>query len=411
VLPVPISDAELVSRRPADAAGPAERAELSDSVQLATLSAGHAVTDTYGQSLLAPIFPILRERLGLSLDQIGALPMVMGLSASLGQPLIGYVTDRWPKIPAVALGPALAAVFVGMLGFAPSYMALALLLFFAGLGIGAFHPQGASLATRAARGRGQAMSAFTIGGNLGFGIAPLLGSWYFRWFGLERFYLASIPGVVFAALMMTLLRFPERQSAAGSGAARLDHARTGNPYALALLTGTVVVRSAVLIAISTFLAFLLRDRLPGSGETEAGIAVSVFLLANALSGFVGGYLTDRFGRSGIMLGSLAVAPLLLTLALQLPGFWIVGGLALGGFVLMLPHPANVIMAQEYMPGNAGVAASMITGLAWGVGQFLCWPLGALAEHVGLEPALCLIFWLPWLGVIPLALLFRQSVAD
>src|SRR5947209_4317220 len=74
------------------------------------LAGGHAVTDTYGHSFLAPMFPLLAAQLHLSLGQIGGLTAMMGLSSSLGQPLWGYVSDRWPRLNLVALGPAVAAV-------------------------------------------------------------------------------------------------------------------------------------------------------------------------------------------------------------------------------------------------------------------------------------------------------------
>jgi FSR family fosmidomycin resistance protein-like MFS transporter len=373
-----------------------------DRVQLVTLSAGHTVIDSYGHTLLAPMFPIIRERLHLSLDQIGALPLVMGLTASLAQPLMGMVTDRWPRVPAVALAPAVAGLFMGLVSVAPSYAALAACLFLAGIGVGAYHPQGAALASRAARGRGLAMSTFTVGGNIGFGLAPLLGALYFKCFGLERFYLAAAPGLVFAAAMFWLLRRSNNELLAVHHQSHSGSGRRGNYVALALLTGTVSVRAAAQIATSTFLPFLLRERIAGGplSETDlAGLSLALFLLANAVSGPIGGHLSDRIGRKAVMLISLTAAPFVFSGALLLPGYWMVIGLAAGGFVLMLPHPANVVMAQEYAPANVGVAASMITGLAWSIGQLVSWPLGAMAERIGVASALHAIYWLPLAGVV------------
>ncbi|MCS6862732.1 MAG: hypothetical protein NZT92_20700, partial [Abditibacteriales bacterium] len=64
-----------------------EDAAKVDKFRLSLLAIGHAVTDSYGQSLLAPMFPQIAERLGLSLAQVGGLPIMMGLSSSLSQPL------------------------------------------------------------------------------------------------------------------------------------------------------------------------------------------------------------------------------------------------------------------------------------------------------------------------------------
>lgn len=403
MIPNPVTT-EPLSEMPVVATDSHQRSR-DDRAQLMTLSAGHAVIDSYGHTLLAPMFPVIAARLDLGLDQIGALPLMMGLTASLAQPLIGLATDRWPRIPAVALGPAVAAVFVGLVSFAPSYASLAACMFLAGIGIGAYHPQGASLASAASRGRGLAMSTFTVGGNIGFGVAPLLGALYYKLFGLERFYLAAVPGLVFAVWMLVMLRRSESRLLERPDSHDSNRSRDGDPVALALLTGTVAVRAGVQIATSVFMAFLLLERSPDLGAPwlnatdVAAIALGIYLLATAVSGPIGGHLSDRFGRRAVMIVSLAAAPFVFHGALQLSGWPMVVALAAGGFVLMLPHPANVVMAAEYMPRSAGVAASMITGLAWAIGQFLSWPLGVLAERVGVEAALGWVYWLPLVGIV------------
>src|SRR4051812_9512311 len=141
--------------------------------RLALLALGHAVTDSYGNSFLSPVFPLLTASLGLSLTMVGGLSTVMGLSSSLGQPLLGYLSDRRSRLCLVALGPAVAAVGCGMVGHMPTYGWLLVCLFITGLGIGAFHPQGALLARQASAGSSFAMSTFTVGGSIGFGLAPL----------------------------------------------------------------------------------------------------------------------------------------------------------------------------------------------------------------------------------------------
>jgi FSR family fosmidomycin resistance protein-like MFS transporter len=52
-----------------------------------------------------------------------------------------------------------------------------------------------------------------------------------------------------------------------------------------------------------------------------------------------------------------------------------------------------------MPHRAGVAASMITGLAWGLAQVLALPLGSVADHLGVAPTLQGLSLLPLLGVL------------
>lgn len=406
------------------APAPVERPRV-DRRRLVLLSLGHAVVDSYGQSLLAPLFPLLASRLGLSLAQVGSLPMVMGLSASLGQPILGYLSDRHRRIGMIAIGPAVAAVFSSLVGLAPGYWGLLLLLFLAGLGIGAYHPQGAALARKAAGGSSLAMAAFTVGGNLGFGFAPLLGALGLRLFGLERFFWMALPGLLVALLIgKSFSQETRRQGEADLEKARPScsgktglqatvppdkpssvpaHRREGSAHgakALGFLTATVIVRAAVQIGILTFLPFYLPEH-GFSGmdrETARGMAASIFLLANAVGGPLGGHLSDRLGRRSVMLATFLLAPWPLWLGFHLPGYGCLVGLALGGFLLTMPHPANVVMAQELMPQRAGVAASMITGLAWGVAQVLALPLGALADRIGVPLMLQLLSLVPLLGI-------------
>jgi FSR family fosmidomycin resistance protein-like MFS transporter len=370
-----------------------------DGFRLALLALGHAVTDSYGQSLLAPMFPQIAARLGLSLAEVGGLPMMMGLSASLAQPLLGLVSDRYPRWCLVALGPLLAALVIGFVGHAHTYLQLALLLFCAGIGIGAYHPQGATLARQAGRGSSLAMSAFTVGGNIGFGLAPIMGGLYVQWFGLERLYFSALPALLFALVMgAAFYSGPGLPAAVRKGAAPVREGR-GQPLALAALTATVVVRSVVQIGITTFLPFLIQRRFPQEAHGSlASVSVSAFLLASAFAGPLGGHLSDRFGRRNLIIWTFLLAPLPLYFGIQQSGLALIPLLAVGAFILMLPHPGNVVMAQEFMPRSAGIAASLITGLAWGLAQILVLPLGGLADRIGLAPALTGLCFIPLLGV-------------
>lgn len=379
-----------------------EEPAAPDRARLGLLSVGHAVTDSYGQSMLAPMYPQIAERLGLTLAQVGGLPMMMGLSASLFQPVLGWLSDRHPRLCMVAFGPLSAALCMGLIGFADNYASLAIVLFLAGLGIGAFHPQGAALARRAGRGSGFAMSAFTVGGNIGFGLAPLLGGLYAWWFGLERFYWCAVPAAAFALVMLVnFYRGPGPASAPPPGVGGLRPAGgEARPVALAALTATVVIRSLVQVGMATFLPFLVEQRFPEQAWPVArSVSVSAFLLASAFAGPIGGLLSDRFGRREVMVGSFLAAPWPLMLGLQGEGYGMIAWLALGAFALMMPHPANVVMAQEYLPASAGVAASLITGFAWGIAQILVWPLGGIADRVSLGTALFGLAFVPLLGIL------------
>src|SRR5262249_1158895 len=148
-----------------------------------------------------------------------------------------------------------AAVCCASVGLMTGYWPLALCLLLTGLGIGAFHPQGAALARKAGRGSGLAMSAFTVGGNIGYGVAPPIATLYMAVLGLPHFYFAALPGLLIAAFLALTFR-PESAHVLPRAQADGRDATASNRTALWLLTGTVVVRSAVQIGMTTFLPFL-----------------------------------------------------------------------------------------------------------------------------------------------------------
>ncbi len=378
---------------------------------LSLLAIGHAITDSYGQSLLSPMLPHIARRLNLSLTQIGALPMMMGFSSSLSQPIFGQLADQKPRWCMVAVGPFLASCFIGFVGYARGYWELAALLFLVGIGISAFHPQGATLARKVGRGSGFSMGVFSVGGNVGFGLAPLLGGFYLVRLGLDRLYLSAMPALVFAGIMTLVFYSRIHDQCVGklrqSGLSKIegDSSRT----AFVALAATVVIRSTVQIGLMTFLPFLIQQRFPVSQQVEIqSLAVSALLLSGAFAAPIGGHLSDRFGRRPLIFWSFCLAPWPLLIACHLPAVNLLVLLAMGGLILMLPHPGTVVMAQELMPQRSGIAVSLITGVAWGIAQILVLPLGKVAELTSLSAALSGLCLLPVLGVF-LVLLVPEHI--
>jgi len=372
--------------------------------QLGLLAVAHALTDSYGSSLLAPLFPLIARKLDLTLAMVGSLSMVMGISASFAQPILGLMSDRFPRLALVAIGPAVAALFCGLVGWAPSYAMLLLVLLVAGVGIGSFHPQGARIANDAGRGSGLAMSVFTVGGNIGFGLAPLMGAFYFSQLGFERWYMTALPGLILAGLLGVAFQrsgcvVPQAEPAGDLG-------RNGYPGALALLTIAALVRSLIPIGMAVYLPFYVQGHgIPGlSNNAAKAFVVSALLIASALSGPVGGHLSDRLGWRRVMLVSILLTPWPLLASFHLPGHVGVALLMLGGFINMLPHPSSIVVAQQLLPNRQSIAASMITGLAWGAAGLFAIPMGAIADHVGVGLMLRGLSLVPLVGllaVIPL----------
>lgn len=351
--------------------------------RLALVTSAHFTIDAYS-SFLTPLLPLLVARLDLSLTSVGSLMALSSLASSLSQPLFGLWADRLRRPWFVVGGPVLAAVFLSAVGAAPSFAVLAGLVMLGGLGSAAFHPQAAGLAGRLSERRAIALSFFVTGGTLGYSLGPLYAVAAASVLGLRRTWLASLPGLVVAALLAAWLVRSGSGTHPIAARARLSELRpVWWPLTMIYLAG--VSRSAVSFGFQIFLPLLLHQR--GFSVAAGGGILTAYLASGAVGGFLGGWAADRWGGRGVLIRSFAGALPLYLAFLFLPTGPGLVCLVLGSFVLQSALPVNVTMGQELSPAHASTISSLLMGAAWGVGQLLVGPLGALADARGLPTAL------------------------
>src|SRR5262249_21298535 len=107
-------------------------------------------------------------------------------------------------------------------------------------------------------------------------------------------------------------------------------------------------------------------------------------------GFFGGWLADRFGGRRVVVASFAAAAPFYAVFFLLQGPAGLAALVVGYFLLQASLPVNVVLGQELSPRHSGIISSLLMGAAWGLGALILYPVGALADHAGLEPALAVL---------------------
>ena len=351
--------------------------------RLALLALAHFTSDAYS-SFFSPLLPLLVVKLHLNLTLVGTLVALASVSSSFGQPLYGYISDRLHRPWFVAFGPLIAALFMSSVGLAPSFGVLVALLMLGGMGVAAFHPQAAVLASEVSSRRAMAMSLFVSGGTLGFAIGPIFAVTVVGALGLERTWLAAIPGVLVAGLLLSwFLRVPAHVRHPGAK----PSLRELKPHAvpLTLLYCCVVCRSAASYGFMTFLPIFLHRR--GFTLGAGGAVLTAYLAAGALGGFLGGWLAERWGGRRVVVASFVGAIPLYAGFLFLPGAAALCSLVAGSLVLQSSLPVNVVLGQELSPRHSSTISSLLMGAAWGFGALLISPVGALADARGLDVAL------------------------
>jgi MFS transporter, FSR family, fosmidomycin resistance protein len=388
-------------------ATPVRNAPIAHSTVMAILFAisfSHCLNDTI-QALLPSIYPMLRDSFHLNFAQLGWITFTFQCTASLFQPLVGFVTDKKPMPHSLAVGMGLTLVGLLALAFANSYTLIIISAAIVGLGSAIFHPEASRVAHMAAGARrGFAQSFFQLGGNFGSALGPLLAALIIVSRGQKYvacFSLLALLGV------FVLWKIGTWQKNNFHRITRKAHATRQLPRkkviaALVVLVALIFSKYVYLVSITTYYTFYLIHHFDVSVKTSQ-LLLFVFLFAVALGTIIGGPVGDCIGRKRVIWASiLGVAPF----SLLLPHVGLVGTVILTmfiGVILASAFSAILVYAQELVPEKVGMIAGLFFGLAFGIAGIGAAALGQLADHTSIEFVFNVCAFLPLIGLLTILL--------
>ena len=348
------------------------------------ISAIHLVNDGYS-GMISPLLPLMAMKFGFSLTTAGMLVSGYSLFSAISQPIWGYFADKSRRAILVVMGPLMSCVFISLLGWAPNVFFLMAFLALAGLGVSSFHPQAASLAGKySGDRRGWGLGIFILGGTIGYGAGPLGISYFITQYSFEQIHLAAIPGLILIALYLVIgpgIPAVDFNAARQSVRKILNFRNIG----LIFLIASAYSRGLMVMAFNSFIPFLIEER--GGEIMAAGTAIFMLQFFGAVGGLAGGWLSDKFGRMPLILISLGLAPVFFIGSIVIPGIWMFPLLGVAGFIMLSSNPVTVAFAQEMLPGNQGMAASLMIGLSWGLAGLTISLVGWLADTFGIVAVL------------------------
>ena len=382
--------------------------KLSPRKQLYLLTGVHAVVDTYA-TVLPHVLPLLLKKLvpqtSARNSYAGVLISVFSNFGSLGQLPFGWLSDRVRTVHFLTLGIAVSATGMSLLGIAPSFSMLLLLVAIGGSGIAAFHPQAtAQAAALSKQNTGFGVSLFLMGGNFGRAAGPLAIMYLLVYrYGLERMAWCMIPGLLIALIVPRTLKTPYAVPAMSSqrviGAPALPENRkelwqvlNPNLRTFFVLYLIAVLRTITAIGFENFLSLHLDDQQYSNSARSAVIAL--FLIAGSIGIMIGGWPSDRIHRYSLLLFSLLAAPPFLYAALHSSGGMFLTLLFIGNFMLSSSITVNIVLGQQLLPEHENIASGVMMGAAWGVGGLLITPVGVLSDYFGLPKVLDGLAMLP-----------------
>lgn len=357
------------------------------------LTTGHATADLC-QGALPALLPFFVSQRHLSYAAAAALVFVATIGSSVVQPVVGYLGDRIAMPWVMAVGLLLAGTGLALSGVTTSYPLILAVLGVSGIGVALFHPEAARLVHRLAAGQqATGMSLFSVGGNLGFAVAPLLTTFLLLRLGLAGSALLLIPpGLAAAALLVH--RHGRAETAGHPVAGRVVGRPADRWDMFARLSGAVLCRSIVFFGLNTFLPLYWIARLHG-GKAAGGAVLTVLLLFGVGGTVLGGRLADRYGARRLVVAAFGLQfPLLLLFAFTGNPLLATVVLAPLGVVLFAPSSVMVVMGQNLLPHHVSTAAGVTIGLSVTIGGIAAPILGAIVDRAGFEPMLLALAFVP-----------------
>ena len=343
---------------------------------------GHFVHDVYS-AFIAPLLPLLIDKLGLSLFLAGSLPVFMQAPSLLG-PVIGFLADRFSMRYLVIFAPAVTASLATLIGFMPTYSLAALLLFGVGISIVSFHaPAPAMIAHVSGDKLGRGMSFFMAAGELARSVGPLLVGFGVAQWGMDGLWRLMFFGWLASAVLFWRLR--------DVSAKRTPRKRADKPMfkrfarVFTPLFGVMLLRNMSVSSLGIFMVVYLVD-VRGYELTLATGALALYEFSGVGGALVGGTLSDRLGRRRMVAGAAIFSALLMLVFVQVEGALLIPVLIGLGLTALSVSPVFLALVQDQLPDNRATANGLFMLYAFGIRALNVLMVGALGDALGLQSA-------------------------
>ena len=360
----------------------------------------HCIND-FGQGSLAALIPFFIANFGLNYYQSASIIFCNTIVASVAQPILGYVADRWRVPWFIPVGFSITLVSISAIALATSYEMILALSLIAGLGAALFHPEAALLVNRMQSNElGNAMGRFAVGGSAGFALGPLLAGGVYV-FGAH--FLWVFTAIALLGVLLYLYAFTGSTDADAVGesksSAKSTNSGTNDWVSFGKLFFVIASRSILFSVLSIFIPILYITVINGEAGASS-LALTMYFAMGAVLTYMGGALSDKLGfLKTVRLGNLIFLPSVLVF-IFVPNIW-------GFFGAMIPMAFGVfsqygpitVLGQKYLAKNAGFASGITLGLGITLGGLVAPYVGHLADIYDVQTALMTLIPVGLMGLL------------
>jgi len=345
------------------------------------ISLAHLIHDVY-TSFLAPVLPLLIQKLNISLFLSGMLSVVQRLP-SLFNPLIGIMAEKLRVRYFVIFAPAVTTIAMGLIGIAPVYIVLVILLFVSGISSTLFHVPAPVMVKKISGKRiGMGMSFFMVGGELARTLGPLVVVAAVEQWGLDGT-LRLIPfGIIASFILWIKLR--KISISEEIRTEKPDYPGIFRQFIPVFITlaGITFFRGAMKSSLTLYLPVFLTGR--GMELWGAGISLSILQLAGAAGTFISGSISDRIGRRLTLIIVSVASPILMLLFINSSGIFNILLLILMGIFLVAPQSVNLAVIHDLDTKHLPFVNGVYMMINFFINSLMTLGVGALSDKIGME---------------------------
>ncbi len=349
-----------------------------------TISLAHMVHDIYS-SFLSPVLPLLISKLGISYSLSSLLSVFQRLPSILN-PLIGMLADRISLRYLIIISPSITAIVMSLLGIAPSYAVLTILLLIMGISSAFFHVPAPVMVRKVSGLRvGMGMSFYMLGGELARTLGPLIILGAVSLWGFENSYWLIPFGMVASLLLFFKLRnvivvdeFQKKQKNEQWGET-IKHYSKFFIAATGFLLFSAFLKSSLTFYLPTYL------NLEGKTLWAGGIALSVFQMAGAGGTLISGTISDKIGRRNMLLISSISAPVFMMVFIFLRDtIFAFPALILLGMAVFSSQPVLLALVNNLPSDRPAFLNGIYMTITFIVGSLAVMLVGVIADFTSLQ---------------------------
>ena len=348
---------------------------------------------------LPAILPFFVSQYGMDYSSAAGLMFASCFLSSVVQPAFGWLADRKSQTWFMSLGILMAGVSMGLAGLFRNYWIIFTVITLSGIGSAVFHPEAARLVNKVSgHKRGTALSIFSVGGNSGFAIGPILVVASITMFSMKGTAVLCLVAVIMAVILMAFVpkmkaeidQATVLENTADEKSNEKEENGKNDWKAFAHLTLLIVCSSIVICGLRSFIPLYWVDVL-GLSEAAAGSALTLLFTLGVVTTLIGGLMADRFGYLKIVRMSYVLLAPMVALLSQTTNA-VIGYLLMVpiGFAMFSPYSSVIVLGQSYLARSIGFASGVTMGLSFSVGGVIVPLIGWFADSYGLTATMELL---------------------